>query len=114
MRLRARGITLLGTIWLMALLATLAAASWQTLSVVRGRLAAHKFSQQAAAMAISGHDYAAAQIRSGHWKGATHYRSPVFPSGASFEVEVRVVSGGYRILSLGEVGSVKFQMEGPP
>ena len=105
-----RGITLLGVLWLMALLASLSMMATGVVRTVQGQLSNHKQKQQAAAMAISGRDYAAAMIRSGRWKGTQHFRSPVFNGAESFEVEV----AGKRIVSIGWCGETRVRLEGAP
>ena len=106
--MKKRGISLIGTLWLVAMLGTLAFASLGILSTLRNRLEAQKLNQESAAMAISGRDYAATMIASGQWKGPQHFRSPVFSSGGSFEVDVRADG---RILSIGHVGAYQSQIE---
>lgn len=109
-----RGFSLIGTLWLLALLTALSLASFEVLSSVRGRLGAHKLRQQANAMAISGSDYASAQIHAGRWRGEQKFRSPYFAGGGYFEVETRLQGSGYRILSRGHAGAATISLETVP
>ena len=113
--MRARqGITLIGTLWLIALLGSLLLSALGIFLTVQGRLSGHKQSQQAAAMAISGRDYASAMIKSGRWKGPAQLKSPTFPGGESFEVEVKRSGSAFKIISIGHAGAAYYKMEGAP
>ncbi len=102
-----RGITLIGTMWTLALLGILLAATISGLSMLRARLERHKQQQQASAMAISGQDYARAQIRAHRWSQPYHFHSPEFPGGGRFEVEVKAG----KLSSIGYCGRARQRLE---
>ena len=86
---RGRGVTLAGTLWMLALLGVLMSATLSGIGMIRARLLRHKEMEQAAAMAVSGQDYAAAH------KSIGRYRSPEFPGGGHFELEAGGASTGF-------------------
>lgn len=107
---RRRGITLIGTIWTLALLAILLSATLGGISLLRNRLQHHKDLQQASAMAISGQDYAQAQLRRHLWSVPYRYKSPDFPGGGRFEIELTPGT----IRSTGICGRARQQLESRP
>lgn len=102
-----RGITLIGTLWLVAFLSVIFGATVLTIEAVQNRLTHHKQSQQAHCMAVSGLDYGAALRRSG--KKVTTFNSPEFAGGGYFKVE----STGKRLISTGYCGRSVVRLEGP-
>ena len=102
-----RGITLVGTLWTLTLLGVLLSATLGGISLLRNRLQRHKDLQQASAMAISGQDYARAQLRRHRWSPPCRYQSPDLPGGGRFEIEIR--SG--KIRSTGICGKARQQLE---
>lgn len=107
---RRRGITLIGTMWTLALLGILLSATLGGLSMVRARLQRHKDLQQASALAISAQDYARAQLRQRRWRPPYHFQSPELPGGGRFEVDI---SGG-KLRSTGYFGRARQQLESTP
>ena len=106
--MKRRAFSLIGTTWMLMLLAILAAATFTSLSTFRARLERHKQLQQAWSMAVSGQDYARAQLRAHRWKQPLRFRSPEFPGGGRFEVEL---TGG-QIRSTGYYGRASQRLEG--
>lgn len=102
-----RGITLIGTMWILALLGILLTGTFSALSMMRARLERHKQLQQAWAMALSGQDYARAQLRAHKWSQPYHFRSPEFPGGGRFEVEIKAG----KLSSTGYCGRARQQLE---
>ncbi|MBX3170896.1 MAG: type II secretion system protein [Candidatus Eremiobacteraeota bacterium] len=107
---RRRGITLVGTLWTLALLGILLSATLGGISMLRARLQRHKDLQQASALAVSGQDYARAQLRRHRWRPPHHFQSPELPGGGHFEVEV---SAG-KIRSTGYYARARQQLEAAP
>jgi type II secretory pathway pseudopilin PulG len=107
---KRRGISLIGTMWTLALLGVLLSATLGGIGLLRTRLQRHKDLQQASAMAISGQDYARAQLRRHQWSVPYRYQSPDFPGGGRFEIEI---SAG-KIRSTGYCGKARQQLEARP
>jgi hypothetical protein len=101
-------MSLLGTMWLIALLSVLTLATIVTVELVQQRLVGHKQMQQAVTMAMSGLDYAVALQRSGKWAKGQRIQSPDF-EGGRFVVE-RLSSG--RIVATGYSGRAHYRLEG--
>ncbi|MBN9414059.1 MAG: hypothetical protein J0I12_01415 [Candidatus Eremiobacteraeota bacterium] len=95
--------------WTLILLGTLLSATLAGISMLRSRLQHHKELQQASAMAISGQDYARALLSKHQWPEAPLLRSPDFPGGGRFEVEIR----DGKIRSTGFCGKARQALEGP-
>lgn len=107
---RPRGITLIGTMWTLALLGILLSATLGGIGMLRARLQRHKDLQQASALAISGQDYARAQLRQHRWRSPHRFQSPELPGGGRFEIEVT----GAKIRSTGYYGRARQQLETQP
>lgn len=107
--MRRRGFTLIGMLWLMALLLALSLGSLGLVEGVRGRIAAHKHQEEARALAFSGADYARAMLAAGHWSGNTSFTSPALAGGGTFTVQV----AGGRITSVGRAGAQTFTARVP-
>ena len=103
-----RGMTLLGTLWLIAFLSVLFFGAAATVESVQQRLIGHKQKQQAMSMALSGQDYALALKRSGKLAKKTRFQSPDF-EGGRFVVEV--MPNGH-VLSTGYSGRSLYRLEG--
>ena len=103
-----RGVSLLGTMWLLALLVVLAGAGIVTVELVRARLVGHKQMEQATTMAVSGQDCAASLKRSGKLTPGHRYQSPDF-GGGHFRLEL--LPNGH-VLSTGCSGRSEFRLEG--
>ncbi len=86
---RTPGLTLVAVLWFSALVLTLTLAGHGILEAVRARLAHHKAQQAAAAMAVSGADYAQAMLRRGAWRSPHTFTSPSLDGGGWFTVQVR-------------------------
>lgn len=107
--MRRRGFTLIGIMWLVALLLALTLGALGVVEGVRGRVAAHKWREEARALAWSGADYARAMVASGRWTGRASFASPTLAGGGRFEVRV----DGGRVTSVGRVGPQTFTVEVP-
>ncbi len=105
---RQRGLTLLGTMWLITLLSILSFATIGTVEVIQQRLMGHKQMQQAATMALSGQEYARALQKSGKLARGQRFQSPDF-DGGRFVVEC-LPSG--KIVSTGYSGRSQYRLEG--
>ena len=103
-----RGVTLAGTLWMLAVLGVLMSATLSGIGMIRARLLRHKELEQAAAMAVSGQDYAAALQR--QHKSIVRYRSPEFPGGGHFELE----PGGAGVVSTGVCGPSRYRLDKRP
>jgi len=108
---KRRGLSLMGTMWLVTTLSVLIGCGILTLESIQGRLTGHKQQQQAACLALSGQNYAQALKRWGKWDRFEHFRSPEFPGAGYFEV--RKVAGG-RYLSVGYSGRSRCELAGAP
>ncbi len=96
--------------WTLALLGVLLSATLGGIAMLRARLQRHKDLQQASALAVSGQDYARAQLRQRRWRPPHRFQSPELPGGGRFEVAVN----GRTILSTGYFGRARQQLEGKP
>src|ERR1019366_5434040 len=97
-----RGMTLIQVLSLMAMLSAFSFMAFQMWQTAYGRLTAHKQAQEAAAMALSGRDYARWMVRSRRWSGPIHFQSPIMPTGGSFQVDLQPRDGGYEVVSEGQ------------
>ena len=97
---RRSGLTLVAVLWFSALVLTFTLAGHGVLEAVRARLAHHKAQQAAAAMAVSGADYAQAMLRKGLWRPPHTFTSPSLDGGGWFAVQVSdhavTSTGGFR------------------
>lgn len=107
--MRRRGLTLVATLWIVALLLALSLGALGVLEGVRGRVAAHKLGEEARALALSGADYARAMVASRRWNPPRRWTSPPLAGGGCFTVELTSRS----IVSTGIAGSHRRTVEVP-
>lgn len=107
--MRRFGFSLVGVLWLVALLVTLQLGVISVVGQARERVSEHKLAQSAHWMAVSGADYAEGMIRSGDWRKPLDFRSPELPGG-HFEVQLKTAGGHWEIRSVGVSGTFRHQL----
>jgi hypothetical protein len=106
------GFSLIGVLWFVGLLLTISLASAAAIETARGHVMAHKYVQQAGAMADCGLTYARGAIRAGRWHGHARFESPRLDNQGWFVVDARQNGGAWSIISTGCAGSARVRRSG--
>lgn len=86
--MRRRGMTLIGLIYMAALMVALHFVIDSAIDSARDQISIHKHRQAAYWMAVSGVDFAETALASGRWTYGRRYQSPPTLRGGSFEIQM--------------------------